>query len=292
MQIDNRPEESYSIRRSLRPDFKSVWHYHPEIELHYVVKGEGLRFVGDSISPFGPGEIVLLGAGLPHCWRFDNGAYDANANPGVETIILQFKADCLGPYLNNLPESYQLLSLYGKARRGMVINGPDKTILINLLNEMLTAQGLERIILLLSVLKTLAICRDYNSITLAEQRFFNVDNNDLCRMDQICGYTLKNFRQNIRLKDVAESSNLNETSFCRYFKTVTNRSYTAFLTQIRISQACRALIENRYTIAAISHDCGFNNLSNFYRHFKKITGNTPLEYQYKYLKSYQVDKAS
>ncbi|QKJ30721.1 AraC family transcriptional regulator [Mucilaginibacter mali] len=290
--IDSSPQESYGIRRSLSPDFKGLWHYHPEIELHYVVRGEGLRFVGDNICPFGPGEIVLLGEHLPHCWRYENATDDESEDTNVETIILQFKPDCLGPYLTNLPEVYQVPILFEKARRGMVINGAAKPILVKLMQQMLTASGLERIILLLSVLKVLANCNDYQAITLADQRFNISDNNALCRMDQICNYTLNNFRQNISLRDVARSSNLNHTSFCRYFKMVTKRSYTSFLTQIRISQACRALIENRYTITAICYDCGFNNIANFYRHFKKVTGTTPHDYRDKYLKSNLVKAAS
>lgn len=136
------------------------------------------------------------------------------------------------------------------------------------------------------MLKTLTENREQEAITLAEHRIFSSEDADIRRLNQICQYTFTHFRRNISLKEVAASSNLNQTSFCRYFKLVTKKNYFSFLIQVRISQACRMLIDNRYTINVICYDCGFNNLSNFYRHFKKVTGMTPSEYKQKYLNSY------
>lgn len=285
-QINIRPEESYGISHNFFSDFKGHWHYHAELELHYVMKGDGVRFIGDNVSHFSAGDLVLLGEHLPHSWQYNYKCIGDCNEPQMETIALQFRKDCLGPYINNLPETYELNILYQKAKRGMVINGSAKTALIGLMKQMLNAKGLHRIILLLSALKIMAENQDHEFITLAEHRFFPAENNDLHRLDQICNFTLTNFRRNISLKEVAASSNLNETSFCRYFKLVTKKSYSSFLIQIRVSQACRQLIEDRHSINAICYDCGFNNVSNFYRHFKKATGMTPAEYKQKYHKNY------
>lgn len=282
-QVVTRSDESYAIKRLPAVNYQSHWHHHPELELHYVVRGEGLRFIGDNISNFSDGEMVLLGSHLPHSWRFNELNDDAAA---AESIILQFNQNCLGPALNGLPEAYQLPLLFEKAKRGIVINGKAKATLISLMNRMLQAEGLERIILLLSVLRTLIDDREQEAITLSENRVFSSGEADLNRLDQICQYTLSNFRRNISLKEVAESSNLNQTSFCRYFKLVTKKSYSSFLIQVRISQACRMLVDNRHTINVICYDCGFNNISNFYRHFKKVTGMTPSDYKQKYLDGY------
>lgn len=288
-QIVTRAEESFCIRRLSAADYQGHWHHHPELELHYVIRGEGVRFIGDSISNFRSEEMVLLGANLPHCWQFNS---DNENEPGVESIALQFKPNCLGPAINNLPEAYQLPVLFEKAKRGVVINGQAKATLLALMHRMMSAQGLERIILLLSVLKALTENREQEAITLAEHRIFPSEDADIHRLNQICQYTLTHFRRNISLKEVAASSNLNQTSFCRYFKLVTKKNYFSFLIQVRVSQACRMLIDNRYTVNVICYDCGFNNLSNFYRHFKKVTGMTPSGYKQKYLNSYTRKVAS
>jgi len=281
-QVVTRSDESYCVKQLSAEDYQEQWHHHPELELHYVIRGEGLRFIGDNISNFTDGEMVLLGAHLPHSWRFNADMKGAPA----QSIILQFGQNCMGPALNGLPETYQLPVLFEKAKRGIVINGKAKAVLAGLMQRMLVADGLERIILLLSVLRTLTDDREQEAITLAENRIFSSEDADLNRLDQICQYTLSNFRRNISLKEVAASSNLNQTSFCRYFKLVTKKNYSSFLIQVRISQACRMLVDNRHTINVICYDCGFNNISNFYRHFKKVTGMTPSEYKQKYLTGY------
>ena len=101
--------------------------------------------------------------------------------------------------------------------------------------------------------------------------------------NKICNYTLSNYKKDITLEEVASLSNLSITSFCRYFKLMTKKTFYDFLIEIRVSHACRLLIENKLPTEMICFDCGFNNVSNFYRHFKKVTGMTPLDYKRKYL---------
>ncbi|RYE89870.1 MAG: AraC family transcriptional regulator, partial [Cytophagaceae bacterium] len=110
---------------------------------------------------------------------------------------------------------------------------------------------------------------------------------DVQRINKVCNYTLSNYKKEITLEEVASLSNLSVTSFCRYFKLITKKTYYDFLLEIRISQACRLLIEDKLLTEVICFECGFNNVSNFYRHFKKITKVTPLEYKRKYLHSYK-----
>src|SRR5690606_34295317 len=103
------------------------------------------------------------------------------------------------------------------------------------------------------------------------------------RLNKVCTYTLSNYKKDISLKEIAAVSNLSVTSFCRYFKMMKKKTYFDFLVEIRISHACRMLVEDRYPIGIICFECGFNNISNFYRHFKAVTGLKPFEYKRKYL---------
>lgn len=276
-------QSSFSIRHDVKPDFGNIWHYHPELELHYVIKGEGVRFIGDNISNFTAGEMILLGENLPHTWRCKDEYLQNNPDLNVEAMVIKFLPDCLGKYLLNLPEAYLIPKLFEKAKSGMVINGKAKDKLAELMKSSIEATNLDRIIILLSILKTLAETDEYSGIVTGKNTFYQSNESETQRINKICTYTMTNYKKDITLEEIASLSNLSITSFCRYFKLMTKKTYYDFLIEIRVSHACRFLIENKLPTEMICFDCGFNNVSNFYRHFKKVTGMTPLDYKRKYL---------
>ncbi|TKC02396.1 AraC family transcriptional regulator [Pedobacter cryotolerans] len=275
-------QSSFSIRHDIKPDFGNVWHYHPELELHYNVKGEGVRFIGDNISNFAADEMVLLGENLPHTWRCKDEYFQNNPDLNVEAMVIHFLPDCLGKHLLSLPEAYLIPKLYEKAKSGMIIYGKTKVSLAKLMEKAVHATNLERIIILLTILKTLAETDEFELIT-SKSTFYQSNESETLRINKICTYTLTNYKNDITLEEVASLSNLSITSFCRYFKLMTKKTYYDFLIEIRVSHACRFLIENKLPTEMICFNCGFNNVSNFYRHFKKVTGLTPLDYKRKYL---------
>lgn len=273
---------SFIIKHDIQPNLGKIWHYHPELELHYVIKGEGLRFIGDRISDFSAGEIILLGENLPHTWRCNEKYYQNNPDYEVETIVIQFLPNCLGKTLLNLPESYLIPTLYENAKKGIVFHGAARENLAKLMSSAIDTTNLDRIILLLSVLKTLAETDDYTFITSSET-FYQSNEYDIQRLHKIYKYTLSNFKKEISLEEISSICNLSITSFCRYFKLMNKKTYYDFLIEIRISHVCHFLMEDKFPIELICFECGFNNVSNFYRHFKKVIGMTPLEYKRKYL---------
>lgn len=275
-------QSSFSIRHDIKPDFGNVWHYHPELELHYNIKGEGVRFIGDNISNFAADEMVLLGENLPHTWRCKEEYFQNNPDLKVEAMVIHFLPDCLGKHLVSLPEAYLIPKLFEKAKSGMIIFGKAKEQLAALMEKAVHATNLERIIILLTILKTLAETDEYETIT-SKNTFYQSNESETLRINKICTYTLTNYKKDITLEEVASLSNLSITSFCRYFKLMTKKTYYDFLIEIRVSHACRYLIENKLPTEMICFNCGFNNVSNFYRHFKKVTGMTPLDYKRKYL---------
>lgn len=275
-------ETSFSIRNDVMANFGTVWHYHPELELHYVKRGEGVRFIGDNISNFSAGEMILLGENLPHTWRCKDQYFVPNSGLEVEATVIHFLPNCLGQDFLTLPEAFQIPRLYEKAKGGLIIKCETRRKIEDLMEEALHATNLNRLTVLLAILSTLAESDEYETITSAHA--FNTANNvDTDRINRICTYTLTNYRRDITLEEIAALSNLSVTSFCRYFKQMTKKTYYDFLTEIRVSHACRLLIEDKMTVEAICMECGFNNASNFYRHFKKIIGSTPVEYKRKYL---------
>lgn len=164
----------------------------------------------------------------------------------------------------------------------MKITGQSGLRLIELMQKAIVATGLERVIILMSMLKLLAETDEYELVASAHA-FYKSNEMDTARLNQICSYTLTNYKKEISLVEIASIANLSTTSFCRYFKTMTNKTFYDFLIEIRISHACRMLVEDLLPTEVICFECGFNNVSNFYRHFKKVTDMTPLEYKKKYL---------
>ena len=276
-------ESSFSVRHDVMPNFGNIWHYHSELELHYTIRGEGVRFIGDNIGNFSPDEIILLGENLPHAWRCKEEYYQNNPDLEIEAIVIQFLPDCLGKYLLTLPETYLIPKLYEKAKSGMIFKGAAKKKIAQLMRAASTATDLDRIITLLSILKTMAETDEYKPIVNGHNAFYQSNESDTIRLNKVYNYTLSNYKKDITLEEIASISNLSVTSFCRYFKMMTKKTYYDFLIEIRISHACRFLVENKLPTEVICFDCGFNNVSNFYRHFKKVTGITPLEYKRKYL---------
>lgn len=277
-------QNSFGIRHDIAPNFGTVWHYHPELEIQYVIKGEGVRFIGDNISNFSSGEMVLLGENLPHTWRCNQEYFEQQDDREVEAIVIQFLPDCLGKDFLMLPEAYLLPKLFEKAKQGMVITGKARQEMHELLFAAVSASNLERIIILVSILNLLAETSDYTLITTAQTTLLDSSENDNIRLNKVYNYTLTNYKKEISLEEISSLSNLSVTSFCRYFKMMTKKTYYDFLIEIRISHACRALIEDKLPTEVICFDCGFNNVSNFYRHFKKVTGMTPLDYKRTFLK--------
>ncbi len=276
-------ESSFSARHDVMPNFGNVWHYHEELELHYTIRGEGVRFIGDNISSFGPGEIILVGEKLSHAWRCKDEYFQNNPEYNIEAIVLQFLPDCLGKQLLQLPESYLIPKLFEKAKSGLIIKGETKQRVGQLMQDCVNETGFGKVISLLQILKIIAESEECETIVKTQTTFHQSNEADNIRLNNIFNYTHAHYKEDITLEEVANIANLSITSFCRYFKTMTRKTYYDFLVEIRISHACRLLVENKLPTEVICFECGFNNVSNFYRHFKKVMGLTPLEYKKRYL---------
>ncbi|MBE7172610.1 MAG: AraC family transcriptional regulator [Williamsia sp.] len=277
-------QSSFSVRHDVQPNFGKIWHYHPELELHYVIKGEGVRFIGDNVSNFSAGEIILLGENLPHTWRCKEEYFAPGSALEVQAVVIQFLPECLGRHLLNMPESYLIPRLFEKAKKGILLSGKAREQVAALMLSAVDATNIDRLILLLSIFKILTETEEY-SIIASAHAFYKSNESETMRLNKIYSHTLSNYNKPITLKEIASLSNLSVTSFCRYFKLLTRKTYYDFLVEIRISMACRFLVEDRVPINMVCFECGFNNVSNFYRHFKKVTGLTPSGYKRKYLKN-------
>jgi AraC-like DNA-binding protein len=274
---------SFSVRKDINPYFYNHWHYHPELELTYIQKGTGTRFIGDNIERFAPGDLILVGSGLPHMWRSDQHYFDRSTSELSEAIVVHFKSDFGGSELLNLPELSAIKELLTRALQGLRIQGTTQVQVSYLLKKLLLAEGVNRFIELFKILQV--ISESGETSTISSLAFgYPANETDTQRLNKIYTYTLNHFSQKIKLEDVASIVHLSTSAFCRYFKSHTHKTYIKFLQEVRISHACKLLLEDKYSVNQICLESGFQDWSNFNRYFKEIKKQTPTQYYQQHVK--------
>ncbi|MFI5194976.1 MAG: AraC family transcriptional regulator [Chitinophagales bacterium] len=277
------PHHSFSVRQDTLPYINNRWHYHPEVELICFHQGTGTQFVGDHIKRFGPGDIVLVGANLPHYWRYDDAYFSGRKKETVYSTVIHFCENFWGEAFLNLPETKSIKTVLEKAKRGIMVSQKDSSAMQILIEKIRCSQGLERMIALLECLSYFGNIPKLTLLSsISFQQTFSETENE--RMHAIYDYALSNFKEKLYLDKIADVAGLVPNSFCRYFKSRTGKTFTQFLTEIRIGYACKFLIENKLSIKQLCYESGFNNAAGFYKCFKEITGKTPQEYQKEYMK--------
>ncbi|MBO9638698.1 AraC family transcriptional regulator [Siphonobacter aquaeclarae] len=274
---------SFGIRKVAESFFYNRWHYHPELEISWVQEGTGTRLVGDHVEPFKAGELVVLGANLPHLWRSDDRYFLADNTDMCSSLAIHFTEDFAGKEFGNLPETRPLRDFFARAGRGLKFFGDTRDRVQRKMAEMADSDDFSRLVGLLDVLRILTFSREYvplASIGYAPPHALN----DTERLARIYHYTFAHYSGKISLEEIAAEAALNPPSFCRYFKSKVRKTYTQFLSEVRIGQACKLLISGDLPVAQVCFESGYTNFSHFNRHFKKITGLTPVEYRRAYQK--------
>lgn len=255
--------------------------FHPDIELLFVVKGAGTLIVGDSIERFKSSDIVLIGENTPHVWYSDKKCTQKDSNLSSEAIFILFKKDIFGEPFWQLPELKNILNLIQLSQRGIRLEGNTSEEVALLTRSITTASGFKRIGLLFSILEIIASKKEYRLMTSpAVQEMIN--KSDSIRLNKVYKYVINNYQEDIQLEEAAAIANLSAPAFCRYFKKRTNKTFIQFLNEIRITNACRLLLEEDISIASVCYSCGYTSVSYFIKKFREITGHTPLTYKKEY----------
>jgi len=276
LKISKNPTQSFTVRRDLKPSMNNKFHYHPELELLYIAKGEGTQVIGDRITRFQAGDLLLVGPNLPHYWRFDEHPLDEGEFADV--IVVHFSENFLGRYFLDLPENKSLKDLLEKSKRGIKVEGNNKAKIIGTLKLMFNSSGTDRIIYLVHALFQVATSDALVLLSSAGYAYEQIAATE-GRIQDIFNYTLANYRKKIHISEVAEIASISPNCFCRYFKTQTQKTYLQFLIEVRVGNACRLLLENKLSVKQICYESGFNNFSSFHKCFKEITGESPLSYR-------------
>tara|TARA_R110002049_G_scaffold47793_16_gene138060 strand:- start:197 stop:1069 length:873 start_codon:yes stop_codon:yes gene_type:complete len=268
----------FKIEELIAPHFDPNWHFHPEYQIAAVFEGTGTRFVGDDISSFEAGDTVLTGANLPHVWLNDD-EYFERKDLQTHVVVIYFSLDFMGDVFLKKDEMENFKQVLSKANRGIEIHGKTKLEIRKVMKSMLVQKGFNSIFSLFKILNLITYSNELKFINREGYSPNTVSNLDSKRIKAVYEYILGNYKSDIKIAEVAALANLAPTSFSRYFKIRTNKTFSDFVSELRISLACKLLKNNDYTILQIAHMCGYNTLSNFNRKFKDITGENPNKYR-------------
>ncbi|MFD2916889.1 AraC family transcriptional regulator [Psychroserpens luteus] len=253
-------------------DYKPYWHFHPEIELIYVNKGQGKRHIGSHLSYFNNSQLILIGSNLPH-----NGFTDRLTQHGSE-VLVQFKPEFLGAYFFDIPEMANINALFERSKNGILFKPETKRRLGKKIQKLDEVEGFERILLLLKILKKLAEVKDYEILN-ANGFVFETELQDSGKIDIIYKHINNNFQKHISLDEISDKVSMTVPAFCRYFKKSTGKTFTKLVNEYRIVHATKLLSESQMSIADVAFECGFNNFSHFNKLFKEFTGKSALKYR-------------
>ena len=269
--------DCFTIFARTKTEFDFPLHYHEEMELNLIINAKGAkRVVGDHMEEIDDTELVLVGSNLPHVWK----TYKCKSND-IQEITIQFLKDLFDDKMLRRNQLHVIRDMFEKAKRGILFSKVTTQLLSGRLRQLRNKQGFDSVLELMSILHDLSISR--NMRILSDASFSNIQQSyNSRRVEKVMEYMNQNFDKTVILADVAKLANMTEVSFSRFFKTHTGISFIDSLLEIRLGHASRLLIDTNQPVAEVAYHCGFNNISNFNRLFKKKKGCTPKQFREDY----------
>lgn len=274
------PDQSSSFRcyHNICDDLASdhPWHFHPEYELSWVIRSSGMRYVGNYIEPYTPGEVVLYGPNLPHCSRNDASAVDGGV---VEYITLQFDPACLGHDFLDLAEAQAIRTLLQESHQGIMFSPDAAAVIGPHLRELIGMTGMGRLIKLAEILhiattveRRILTSPDYIDTVIVDHRLVD-------RLNRVQRYIDEHFRGVVSQADIADQLEMSPSTFSKFIRAATGQTFMAMVRLARINEACRLLVYGDERITDVALECGYQHTSHFDRNFFEVKGVSPSDYR-------------
>lgn len=258
------------------PSFEFYWHYHPEIELTYIVKGSGERMVGDHIESFTAGDLVLVGANLPHTWT----SYHAGSTPdSCQAVVMQFRSEVFDMKPGSFPEFNQIRNLIALSARGIKFSQSVAEEAGRQMMLLRDQQGLPWLTGFWTLIDFLG--NSDNFILLSSLGYSpSLKKQSQERIDKVFQFLNQHLAGDVRLKDAADLVCMTETSFSRFFRKNTGMTFNGYLNELRLSLACRILIDHpEKSISEAGWESGFRSSTHFNRMFLSGRGISPSSFR-------------
>lgn len=252
-------------------------HTHKEMELNLVMNAPGAsRVIGNHVGTITDLELVLVSGDTPHAWFTDR-----CRSHDIHEITLQFSPDLIGEKFLNRNPMTALKQLFEEARRGVLFSAETARQVaprIRELYEQGSAGGMKPVLDMLMILNTLSLSKERR--LLSDATFIQKTmKSHSARLETVFAYMNQHFNRQISLSEVAAVVSMSDVSFSRFIKKATGQSFVDTLADIRLGHVARMLIDTDMTIAEIAFCCGFNNMANFNRIFKRKKGMPPHKFR-------------
>lgn len=275
-------ENSIVVQEDKLPFFYNHLHRHNETQLTWIMKGEGTLIAGNYMRRFHSGDIYIIGANQPHIFKSDPVYFDKKKNLRAESLTIFFNPSGLFQPVLDLPETKSIKKFVAGTAQGLQAPAADQQ---SISREMLAVKNSKqgfRLAASIRLLQMMTSIKNWKPLAANPAEYSFSDTEGL-RMNDVYHFTMSHFNENIRLQQVADVAFLTPQAFCRYFKKHTRKTYVAFLSEIRISEACKKITGGDFdSISSIAYDTGFSSAVSFNRVFKKITGKSPKQYLQEY----------
>ncbi len=268
------PNDCFTLFSRVKDKFDFPLHYHEEFELNLILNAQGAkRIIGDHIEEIGALELVLVGPNLYHAWF----THQCRSKEIME-VTIQFHKDLLEEKFLQKNQLSFIRNMFERSQKGILFSPETIERLKSRILSLAQKTGFDSVLELLSILHDLSISR--NSRVLADVSFNNSPLNFYSRrVEKVFDYMNKNYSKSITLGEVSRLVNMPEASFSRFMKKRTGNTFIDTLNEIRLGHATRMLIDTTHGIAEVAYLCGFNNISNFNRLFKRKKNCTPKEFR-------------
>jgi len=274
--VHNSPGLSFCFQERTEP-LSYSWHFHEEYELTLIIRGSGRRFIGDEVTDYTDGDFVLIGPNIPHAYESD----ESILGEPCSTVIIQFGPELFTAGRPHSTEFRHIHRMLGKTSSGLEFDPATAASILPLLREAERHSGLEKLLDFLGLMDTLATRGSWQTIAAHWTQSANasVEHEGPREASEILQYVFANAGRRVTLQSLSGYAGKSVASLCRFFKRDLGCTFNEYLTRIRISQACKLLIQTNLPIYSVSYESGFENLSNFNRRFLKVKGMTPSAYR-------------
>lgn len=252
--------------------FYDTLHQHEEIQMSLIVSGEGSLIVGDTITNYKAGDILVFGSQVPHVLK------SVPMEENSYMISIFFTEKSFGDGFFELSEFSNITNFFNSLSYGVRALSKKEKLKEKFLSIQKKKPRLDRFMIFLQILKLFSKA-EIKTISSSITRK-NYTDNEGERMANVFRFVMNNFYKDVSLQEVSDVASMTPNAFCRYFKQRTNKTFFQFLTEVRIENSCRILSkEPDVSITEASYSSGFKNLSNFNRKFKSIKGVTPSKFR-------------
>jgi AraC-like DNA-binding protein/mannose-6-phosphate isomerase-like protein (cupin superfamily) len=270
------PDASFRFMHLALEQFNGERHRHPQVELTWIVRGGGVRFVGDNAAPFEPGDLVLVGPNIPHLWV----SHLSEVGQPHECMVVQFPAELL--QCMQIPECRDVADLMRKADHGLLVHEPARSAVQALLLRMPSANGLVRMGLLLQILGVMVSSEScLQPLSAAGVGLMGARDQGQMdrRIDRVVRWIQSHHAGHLQLEDAAALVHVSPAAFSRFFKRSIGKTFTEYVNDLRCTEAAIQLRKTDKPVSQVAQDCGFQTLSHFNRQFLLRYGQSPRLYR-------------